>query len=112
MQFIQKHKEKPIAIAKAHGLRGDVGVEREALDYYADDLDIGINKTNISAFLTLIDGFASTDKFLDGSYLNQASAFNPVFWFDAADANNARKSYQVHRRAKARNDPSAGQGVQ
>jgi NitT/TauT family transport system substrate-binding protein len=71
MEFIRKNKDKAIAIGKAQGLRGDLAVERKALDYYADDLDLGLSKSNISALLKIIDGSEPTEKYFDDTYLNR-----------------------------------------
>jgi len=72
MDFIQKNKDKAIAIGKAQGLRGDLAVERKALDYYADDLEIKLTNSNISALLKIVDSSEPTGKYFDDTYLNQA----------------------------------------
>jgi hypothetical protein len=53
-------------------MRGDLAVERKALDYYADDLDLRLTKSNISALLKIVDGSEPTERYFDDSYLNQA----------------------------------------
>lgn len=72
MDFIQKNKDKAIAIGKAQGLRGDLAVERKALDYYAEDLEIKLTQANISALLKIVDSSEPTGKYFDNTYLNQA----------------------------------------
>src|SRR5690348_4772739 len=54
MELIRKDKDKAIAIGRNQGLRGDVALERKALDYYADDLDIRLQRENIAALLKAI----------------------------------------------------------
>lgn len=72
MDFIQKNKDKAIAMGKAQGLRGDLAVERKALDYYADDLEIKLTPSNVAALLKIVDSSEPAAKYFDGSYLNQA----------------------------------------
>jgi hypothetical protein len=49
-------------------------MERKALDYYVQDLDIGINKNNIEALLRLLDISDPAEKFFDETYLKRALA--------------------------------------
>jgi ABC-type nitrate/sulfonate/bicarbonate transport system substrate-binding protein len=72
MDFIQKNKDKAIVMGKAQGLRGDLAVERKALDYYADDLEIKLTPSNVAALLKIVDSSEPAAKYFDGSYLNQA----------------------------------------
>lgn len=72
MDFIQANKDKAIAMGKAQGLRGDLAVERKALDYYADDLEIKLTQSNIAALLKIVDSSEPTGKYFDETYLNQA----------------------------------------
>jgi NitT/TauT family transport system substrate-binding protein len=72
MGFIQANKDKAISLGKAQGLRGDLAVERKALDYYADDLEIKLTQSNISALLKIVDGSEPTGKYFDDAYLSQA----------------------------------------
>jgi ABC-type nitrate/sulfonate/bicarbonate transport system substrate-binding protein len=72
MEFIRNNKDKAIAIGKAQGMRGDLAVERKALDYYADDLDLRLTKSNISALLKIVDGSEPTERYFDDTYLNHA----------------------------------------
>jgi NitT/TauT family transport system substrate-binding protein len=72
MDFIQKNKDKAVAMGKAQGLRGDLAVERKALDYYADDLEIKLTPSNVAALLKIVDSSEPAAKYFDGTYLNQA----------------------------------------
>ncbi len=72
MDLIRRDKDKAIALGKAQGLRGDIAIERKALDYYAQDLDIRLQKENIVALLKQIDVAESPQKYFDDSYLTRA----------------------------------------
>jgi ABC-type nitrate/sulfonate/bicarbonate transport system substrate-binding protein len=74
MELIRKDKDKAIAIGKSQGLRGDLALERKALDYYADDLDIRLKKENIAALLKPIGISEPPQKYFDESFLTRASA--------------------------------------
>jgi hypothetical protein len=56
----------------AADLRGDVAVERKALDYYVADLDIRLKKENIAALLKQIDISEGPQKYFDDTYLTRA----------------------------------------
>ena len=71
MDFIRKNKDKAIALGKAQGLRGNLAIERKALDYYADDLEIKLTPSNIAALLKIVDSSEPAAKYFDGTYLNQ-----------------------------------------
>lgn len=72
MEFIQNNKDKAITVGKAQGLRGDLAVERKALDYYAADLGLGLTKSNVSSLLKMTDGAEPPEKYFDDTFLNQA----------------------------------------
>ena len=72
MDLIRRDKDKAIALGKAQGLRGDIAIERKALDYYAQDLDIRLQKENIVALLKQIDVDESPQKYFDDRYLTRA----------------------------------------
>jgi ABC-type nitrate/sulfonate/bicarbonate transport system substrate-binding protein len=72
MDFIRKNKDKAIALGKAQGLRGDLAVERKALDYYADDLEIKLTPSNIAALLKIVGSSEPATKYFDDTYLNRA----------------------------------------
>ena len=72
--LIRRDKEKVIALGIRHGLRGDIAIERKALDYYSDDLDIRLKKDNIAALLKQIDIPDPPQKYFDDTYLTRAVA--------------------------------------
>ena len=74
MELIRRDKDKAIALGVRSGLRGDLGIERKALDYYAADLDIRLKKENITALLKQIDISEPPRRFFDERYLTQAVA--------------------------------------
>ena len=74
VDLIQQDKDKAIALGKANGLRGDAAMERKALDYYVQDLDIRINKNNVEALLKLLDIADPPERFFDDTYLSRALA--------------------------------------
>ena len=73
MNLIRRDKEKAIALGIRHGLRGDIGIERKALDYYVEDLDIRLKKENIAALLKQIDVPDAPAKYFDDTYLTRAT---------------------------------------
>lgn len=76
IDLIKRDKDRAIAIGKANGLRGDLAIERKALDYYADDLDLRIRKEQIGAYLKLLDINESADRYFDSSFLTRAIGAN------------------------------------
>jgi ABC-type nitrate/sulfonate/bicarbonate transport system substrate-binding protein len=74
MDLIRQDKDKAITLGRANGLRGDAAIERKALDYYVQDLDIGINKNNVESLLKLLDISDPPETFFDDTYLNRALA--------------------------------------
>jgi NitT/TauT family transport system substrate-binding protein len=74
MDLIRQDKDKAIALGRTNGLRGDAAIERKALDYYVQDLDIGINKNNVESLLRLLDISDPPEKFFDDTYLKRALA--------------------------------------
>src|ERR1043165_1237698 len=74
MELIRKDKDKAIAIGRNQGLRGDVSLERKALDYYDDDLDIRLKKENIAALFQAIGISGPPEKFFDETFLTRAAA--------------------------------------
>jgi ABC-type nitrate/sulfonate/bicarbonate transport system substrate-binding protein len=71
-ELIRRDKDKAIALAKANGLRGDAAIERKALDYYADDLDLRLKKEQGAVYLKLLDFTEPPEKFFDDSFLTRA----------------------------------------
>jgi ABC-type nitrate/sulfonate/bicarbonate transport system substrate-binding protein len=72
MELIRRDKERAIALGIRHGLRGDIAVERKALDYYVADLDIRLKNENIAALLKQIDISDMPQKYFDDTYLTRA----------------------------------------
>ncbi len=72
MALIKRDKDKAIALAKANGLRGDAAIERKALDYYAEDLDLRLKKEQVAVYLKLLDITEAPEKFFDDSFLTRA----------------------------------------
>ena len=70
--LIRRDKERAIALGIRHGLRGDIAIERKALDYYVADLDIRLKKENIAALLKQIDISDAPQKYFDDTYLTRA----------------------------------------
>lgn len=72
MDFIKRDKDAAIALGKANGLRGDATIERKALDYYAEDLDLHLKREQVAVYLKMLDISESPDKFFDDSFLARA----------------------------------------
>ena len=68
--LIRRDKDKAVALGIRHGLRGDIALERKALDYYVADLDIRLKKENIAALLKQIDISDAPQKYFDDSLLD------------------------------------------
>jgi ABC-type nitrate/sulfonate/bicarbonate transport system substrate-binding protein len=72
IDLIRRDKEKAITLGRSHGLRGDSTIERKALDYYADDLDVRLKRENITALLKQIEIAEAPQKYFDETYLTRA----------------------------------------
>jgi len=72
MIYIRQDREKAMALGVKHGLRGDMAIERKALDYYVEDLDIRLNRDNIKALLKQIEVSDGPQKYFDDTYLTRA----------------------------------------
>src|SRR5262245_49702129 len=72
MELIRRDKEKAIMLGSSHGLRGDSAIERKALDYYADDLDVRLKRENITSLLKQIEIAEVPQKYFDETYLTRA----------------------------------------
>ena len=70
--LIRGDREKAIALGIRHGLRGDLALERKALDYYVADLDIRLKRENLAALLKQIDISDRPEKYFDDTYLTRA----------------------------------------
>jgi len=76
IDLIKRDKDRAIAIGKANGLRGDLAIERKALDYYVDDLHLRIKKEQIGAYLKLLDINESPDRYCGSSFLTRGIGAN------------------------------------
>jgi NitT/TauT family transport system substrate-binding protein len=74
MQLIKSNKEKAMQLAVAAKLRGNPETQRKALDYFAQDLGVEIERENIIALLTALAIKGEPDRFFDRSYLSRAMA--------------------------------------
>jgi len=72
MDLIRSDRETALRLGTRHGLRGDVAVEKMALDYYADDLDIRLKHDNITALLKQLEITEPPQKYFDDTYLTRA----------------------------------------
>jgi NitT/TauT family transport system substrate-binding protein len=72
--LIRQDKEKAVALGIRHGLRGDIAIERKALDYYVADLDIRLKNENIAALLKQMEISDPPQKYFDDTYLTRAVA--------------------------------------
>jgi len=74
MQLIKSNKERAIQLAVAAKLRGNPESQRRALDYFARDLDVNIERENVVALLSALGIKGEPDRFFDRSYLARATA--------------------------------------
>ena len=72
IELIRRDKDRAIALGRSHGLRGDSAIERKALDYYAEDLDVRLKRENILALLKQIEIAEAPQKYFDETYLTRA----------------------------------------
>jgi len=70
--LIKRDREKAIQFAVAGKLRGNPDIQRRALNYFAQDLGVEIERENILALLTALAIKGEPDNFLDRSYLARA----------------------------------------
>jgi NitT/TauT family transport system substrate-binding protein len=74
MHLIKADRDKAIKLAVAAKLRGDPETQRKALDYYADDLNVQIERESIVALLGALGIKGEPDHFFDRSFLAKAVA--------------------------------------
>jgi hypothetical protein len=72
MQLIRSNKDKAIQLAIAAKLRGNPETQRRALDYFAQDLDVQIDRENITALLDALGVKGEPERFFDRSFLSRA----------------------------------------
>jgi NitT/TauT family transport system substrate-binding protein len=74
MQLIKVNRDKAIQLAVAAKLRGNPETQRRALDYFAQDLDVEIQRENIVALLAALGIKGEPERFFERSYLSRALA--------------------------------------
>ena len=74
MQLIKGNRDKAIQLAVAAKLRGNPETQRRALDYFAQDLDVEIQRENIVALLAALGIKGEPERFFERSYLSRALA--------------------------------------
>jgi len=72
--LIRKDKDRAIQMGKAQRLPGDATVERKALDHYAEDLQVGLRKEDLAAFMKLLGIKEPVEDFFEESLLAGAMA--------------------------------------
>ncbi len=72
MQLIRSNKDKAIQLAIAAKLRGNPETQRRALDYFAQDMDVQIDRENIVALLDALGIKGEPERFFDRSFLSRA----------------------------------------
>jgi hypothetical protein len=63
-----------VQLAVAAKLRGNPETQRRALDYFAQDLDVEIERDNIAALLAALGIKGDPERFFERSYLARATA--------------------------------------
>ena len=74
MQLIKTNGDKAIQLAVAGTLRGNPETQRRALTYFAQDLDIDLEKENVVALLAALGIKGEPERFFDRTYLSVAMA--------------------------------------
>ncbi len=74
MQLIRSNKDKAIQLAIAAKLRGNPETQRRALDYFAQDMDVQIDRDNIVALLDALGIKGEPERFFDRSFLARATS--------------------------------------
>ena len=69
MRLIKSNKDKAIQLAIAAKLKGNPETQRKALDYYANDLNVGIERESIVALLKALEIKGDANDFFDRSFL-------------------------------------------
>lgn len=73
MQLIRSNKDRAIQLALAAKLRGNPETQRRALDYFAEDLDVQIDRENIVALLSALSIKGEPERFFDRSFSARSS---------------------------------------
>ena len=74
MELIRRDKDRAIQMGRTHGLRGEPALERRALNYYADDIDIRLSRESVAAVLNSLGIKGATDEFFVESFLDRATS--------------------------------------
>jgi NitT/TauT family transport system substrate-binding protein len=72
MRLIKSNKEKAIQLAVTAKLKGNPQAQRKALDYYANDLNVEIERDSIAALLKALEIKGDANDFFDRSFLLRA----------------------------------------
>jgi len=72
MQLIRSNRDKAIQLGIAAKLRGNPETQRRALDYFAQDMDVQIDRENIVALLDALGIKGGPERFFDRSFLSRA----------------------------------------
>jgi NitT/TauT family transport system substrate-binding protein len=74
MRLIKSNRDKAIQLAIAAKLKGSPETQRKALDYYANDLNVQIERESIVALLKALEIKGDANDFFDRSFLLRAGA--------------------------------------
>jgi NitT/TauT family transport system substrate-binding protein len=72
MRLIKSDSDKPLQLA-AGKLRGNFESQRRALGYFAQDLDVGIERENVAALLAALGIKGEPERFFDRTYLSRTT---------------------------------------
>jgi len=72
MQLIKTNGDRAIQLAVAGKLRSNLKTQRRALNYFAQDLDVDIERENIIAVLSALGIKGEPERFFDRTYLTAA----------------------------------------
>ncbi len=72
MQLIKTNGDRAIQLAVAGKLRSNLEAQRRALNYFAQDLDVDIERENIIAVLSALGIKGEPERFFDRTYLTAA----------------------------------------
>jgi NitT/TauT family transport system substrate-binding protein len=70
--LIREDKDKAVQMGKAYGLRGEVALERKALDFYADDFDVRLKRESVAAVLASLKIKGSVQEYFVDNFVNRA----------------------------------------
>jgi NitT/TauT family transport system substrate-binding protein len=73
MELIRRDRDQAVQMGKAHGLRGELALERRALNYYADDFDVRLKGEGVAAVLNALNIKGTADDFFVEAFLDRAT---------------------------------------